>query len=55
MVFMPNIVLRALDRVLECTMGLQDFVEAQTIAGVLIVGMVTPSKITKYPVRGSCQ
>jgi hypothetical protein len=50
MVFVPNIVLRALDRIFECIMGLQDFVEAQTITGVLIVGMVTPSKITTYPV-----
>jgi hypothetical protein len=32
-------------------MGLQDFVEAQTIAGVVIVGMVTLSKKTKYPIN----
>ena len=49
MVFMLNIVLRAFDRIFERIMGLHDFVEAETIAGVLIVGMVALSKMTKYP------
>src|SRR5258705_1195558 len=49
MVFMLNIVLRALDRILERIMGLHDFAEAELIAGVLIVGMVAHSKITKDP------
>ena len=40
MVFMLNIVLRAFDRIFERIMGLHDFAEAETIAGVLIVGMV---------------
>jgi hypothetical protein len=31
-------------------MGLHDFVEAGTIAGLRIVGMVALSKVTKYPV-----
>ena len=50
MVFMLNIVLRAFDRISERIMGLHDFVEAERIAGILIVGMVALSKITKYPV-----
>ena len=49
MVFMLNIVLRAFDRIFERIMGLHDFAEAELIAGVLIVGMVAQSKITKYP------
>ena len=50
MVFMSNIVLHAFDRIFERMMRLQDFVEAETIAGVLIVGMIALSKMTKYPV-----
>ena len=49
MVFMLNIVLRALDRIFERIMGLHDFAEAELIGGVLIVGMVAHSEITKNP------
>src|SRR5690349_13543157 len=48
MVFMLHIVLRAFDRISKRIMGLHDSVEAETIAGLGIVGMVALSKITKY-------
>ena len=46
---MPNVVLRALGRIFERIMGLQDFAEAGSIAGVRIVGMLAHCKMTKYP------
>ena len=49
MIFMLNIVLRALDWVFERIMGLDEFGEAGWISGVRIVGMVAQSKMTKYP------
>jgi hypothetical protein len=51
---MLNIVLCSFNWVFERSMGLQDFVEAQPIVGILIVGMVALSKITKYPVYRFC-
>jgi hypothetical protein len=48
-----NIVLRASDRISECIVSLHDDVEAETIAGFLIVGMVALSKITKHPLYRS--
>ena len=51
--FMLNIVLRAFDRSSERSIGLHDCIEEGTIAGVLIVGMVAPSKITKHPLYTS--
>lgn len=49
MVFMLNIVLRAFDRVPERIMCFHDHVEAETVAGIPIVGMVALSMITKHP------
>src|ERR1700756_1296021 len=50
MVFMLDVVLRTFDRISERSMGIQDFAEPAHIAGVLIVGMVAPSKVTKHPI-----
>src|SRR5207248_3175824 len=41
--------LRAFDRISKRIVGLDDGVEAETIASLWIVGMVALSKITKYP------
>jgi hypothetical protein len=53
MVFMLNIVLRAFDRIFKRIIGLQDYVEAETIACIRIVGMAALSKITKHPIYRS--
>ena len=50
MVFMLKIVLRALHGISQRIIGLHDFVEACTIAGVRIVRMIALSKVTKNPV-----
>src|ERR1700691_5010453 len=49
MVFVFNIVLRAFARIAEYIMGLHDNVETRTIAGVLVVRMVTLGKVAKHP------
>jgi len=48
MIFILNIVLRAFDWVFERILGLHEFAEAECITGLLIVGMVAQSKMTKY-------
>ncbi len=53
MAFVLNIILRAFGRISERSMGVHDLLEEETIAGVLIVGMVALRKITKHPIYRS--
>src|SRR5690348_16824325 len=49
MILMLDIVLRAFHRISKRVMGLNDYVEAEAVAGLRIVGMEARSEKTKYP------
>src|SRR5262249_15197569 len=51
MIFMLNVILRASSRIFERVVGLQNLIEAETVGGLGIVGMVSLSEMTEYPLN----